>query len=90
MYDNISYIFTSLDSQHGLAAAAAQQCLEQLGQMLGPNILRGRVEMYNTGTVTNSRLEGSLIETKHLLRCLVSECDVPNLFWFADCTAVLY
>ena len=40
-------LFYSLESENALTASAASQCLNQLSQFLGPNILRGRVEEYN-------------------------------------------
>ncbi|XP_067941524.1 uncharacterized protein [Watersipora subatra] len=40
-------IFYSLTCDNALTATAASQCLNHLSQFIGPNILRGRVEMYN-------------------------------------------
>lgn len=43
----IDTIFFSLKSDNALTSAAASECLLQLSKMLGPSILRGRVEMHN-------------------------------------------
>ncbi|XP_077991642.1 uncharacterized protein LOC144445871 [Glandiceps talaboti] len=43
----IDPIFYSLSCDNALTSSAASQCLNQLSQFLGPNILRGRVEQYN-------------------------------------------
>ncbi|MCL4127137.1 UNVERIFIED_CONTAM: hypothetical protein GTU68_045494, partial [Idotea baltica] len=40
-------IFYALESENALSSSAASQCLNLLGQFLGPNILRGRVEEFN-------------------------------------------
>ncbi|KAK4314086.1 hypothetical protein Pmani_014616 [Petrolisthes manimaculis] len=40
-------IFYALECENGLTSSAACQCLTQLSQLLGPNILRGRVEEHN-------------------------------------------
>ncbi|XP_066947983.1 uncharacterized protein [Macrobrachium rosenbergii] len=40
-------IFYALECENALTSSAASQCLTQLAQFLGPNILRGRVEEYN-------------------------------------------
>ncbi|XP_023321414.1 uncharacterized protein LOC111696105 isoform X2 [Eurytemora carolleeae] len=40
-------IFYSLESENGLAEYAAEDCLNTLSTVLGPNILRGRIENYN-------------------------------------------
>lgn len=40
-------IFYSLSCDNALTRAAAEACLSKLATLLGPNILRGRVEMYN-------------------------------------------
>ena len=42
-------IFYSLDSDIPLTSVAAENCLLQLSKFLGQGILRGRVEMWNTG-----------------------------------------
>ena len=38
-------VFQSCDN--ALTSSAASQCLNQLSSLLGPSILRGRVEQYN-------------------------------------------
>lgn len=38
---------TFQECENALTSSAASQCLTQLSQFLGPNILRGRVEEYN-------------------------------------------
>ncbi|CAH1263660.1 Hypp2742 [Branchiostoma lanceolatum] len=45
--DFLDPIFYSLSSDNQLTCSAAAECLLQLSHFLGPNILRGRVEMYN-------------------------------------------
>ncbi|XP_078593864.1 uncharacterized protein LOC144871827 [Branchiostoma floridae x Branchiostoma japonicum] len=45
--DFLDAIFYSLSSDNQLTCSAAAECLQQLSHFLGPNILRGRVEMYN-------------------------------------------
>lgn len=40
-------IFYALVSESSLTSSAASQCLNRLSSLLGPNILRGRVENYN-------------------------------------------
>ncbi|ROT82029.1 uncharacterized protein [Penaeus vannamei] len=40
-------IFYALECENALTSSAASQCLTQLSQFLGPNILRGRVEEHN-------------------------------------------
>lgn len=40
-------IFYALECENALTSSAASQCLSQLAQLLGPNILRGRVEEHN-------------------------------------------
>ncbi|XP_069947030.1 uncharacterized protein [Cherax quadricarinatus] len=40
-------IFYALECENALTSSAASQCLTQLSQYLGPNILRGRVEEFN-------------------------------------------
>lgn len=40
-------IFYALECENALTSSAASQCLSQLSQLLGPNILRGRVEEHN-------------------------------------------
>jgi len=44
-------IFYSLECENGLAVSAAEECLKSLSKLLGPNILRGRVENYNPGFI---------------------------------------
>lgn len=41
-------IFYALISESSLTSSAASQCLNRLSSFLGPNILRGRVENYNS------------------------------------------
>uniref|UniRef100_UPI00358EA03A uncharacterized protein isoform X1 n=1 Tax=Myxine glutinosa TaxID=7769 RepID=UPI00358EA03A len=41
-------IFYGLDCENQLTACAATECLQRLAQIIGPAILRGRVEMYNS------------------------------------------
>ncbi|KAJ7369805.1 hypothetical protein OS493_036321 [Desmophyllum pertusum] len=43
----IDIIFYSLKSDNALTSTAASECLSQFGTLLGPSILRGRVEMHN-------------------------------------------
>ena len=43
--DVVTFWFQSCDN--ALTSTAANQCLEQLSVLLGPNIFRGRVEQYN-------------------------------------------
>ncbi|KAG0725181.1 hypothetical protein GWK47_039084 [Chionoecetes opilio] len=45
----ISFLFvpTLGECENALTSSAASQCLSQLAQLLGPNILRGRVEEHN-------------------------------------------
>lgn len=50
--DFFDVIFYSLESESGLTASAAEECLISLSKLLGPNILRGRVENYNPGFVS--------------------------------------
>jgi len=50
--DFFDVIFYSLESESGLTASAAEECLKSLSKLLGPNILRGRVENYNQGFVS--------------------------------------
>ena len=50
--DFFDMIFYSLECENGLAVSAAEECLHSLSKLLGPNILRGRVENYNPGFVT--------------------------------------
>ncbi|XP_078673655.1 uncharacterized protein LOC144912352 [Branchiostoma floridae x Branchiostoma belcheri] len=45
--DFLDPIFYSLSSDNQLTHSAAAECLQQLSHFLGPNILRGRVEMHN-------------------------------------------
>eukprot|EP00057_Strongylocentrotus_purpuratus_P004297 XP_003728420.1 PREDICTED: uncharacterized protein LOC100889564 [Strongylocentrotus purpuratus] len=40
-------IFEALSCDNALTSTAAGQCLDALGNFLGPNILRGRIEQYN-------------------------------------------
>ena len=40
-------IFTSLSCEIALTRAAAVECLHSLSELIGPNILHGRVEQYN-------------------------------------------
>jgi len=40
-------IFYSLSCDNALTSSAASQCLNQLSSLFGPNILKGRVELYN-------------------------------------------
>ncbi|PIK47878.1 hypothetical protein BSL78_15253 [Apostichopus japonicus] len=40
-------IFYSLSCDNALTRAAAEACLSKLAKFLGPNILKGRVELYN-------------------------------------------
>ncbi|KAK7067123.1 hypothetical protein SK128_006222 [Halocaridina rubra] len=40
-------IFYALECENALTSSAASQCITQLAQFLGPNILRGRVEEHN-------------------------------------------
>jgi len=47
--DFIEVLFYSLDSDSALASSSAEQCMKELSKQLGPNIFRGRVEMYNPG-----------------------------------------
>ena len=42
----LEVVFTCLESDHPGARAAGEQCLRVLGRVLGPSILRGRVENY--------------------------------------------
>jgi len=49
--DFFDMIFYSLESENGLAVSAAEECINSLSKLLGPNILRGRVENYNQGFV---------------------------------------
>ena len=49
--DFFDMIFYSLESENGLAVSAAEECICSLSKLLGPNILRGRVENYNPGCV---------------------------------------
>jgi len=42
-------IFYSLESDNALAVNASEECLKSLSLLLGPNILRGRIENYNYG-----------------------------------------
>ncbi|KAK7788464.1 hypothetical protein R5R35_012208 [Gryllus longicercus] len=42
-------IFYALECENALASSAASQCLNQLGTLLGPNILRAKVENHNPG-----------------------------------------
>jgi len=50
--DFFDMIFYSLESESGLAVSAAEECLHSLSRLLGPNILRGRVENYNPGFIS--------------------------------------
>jgi len=43
----IDTIFYSLKSDNALTSTAASECLSQLSTLLGPSILRGRIEMHN-------------------------------------------
>ncbi|XP_031559428.1 uncharacterized protein LOC116295668 [Actinia tenebrosa] len=45
-------IFYSVTSDNNLTSVAASECLSLLGQLLGPSILRGRVEIYNPRFLT--------------------------------------
>ncbi|XP_068210771.1 uncharacterized protein [Palaemon carinicauda] len=47
LYLFLDSIFYALECENALTSSAASQCLTQLGQYLGQNILRGRVEEYN-------------------------------------------
>lgn len=40
-------VFYALECENALTSSAASQCLTQISQLLGPNILRGRVEEHN-------------------------------------------
>ena len=42
----LEVVFTCLESDHPGARSAGEQCLRVLGRVLGPSILRGRVENY--------------------------------------------
>ncbi|GFS25769.1 Arm repeat-containing protein [Elysia marginata] len=44
----LDYIFDALGSEIALTSAAASQCLIELCHYLGPGIVRGRVEQYNS------------------------------------------
>ncbi|XP_022785332.1 uncharacterized protein LOC111325729 [Stylophora pistillata] len=43
----IDSIFYSLKSDNALTSTAASECLSQFSSLLGPSILRGRIEMHN-------------------------------------------
>ncbi|XP_013398368.1 uncharacterized protein LOC106164872 [Lingula anatina] len=43
----LDYIFYGLKCENALTSSAASQCLQDLAKLLGPNILRGRVEHLN-------------------------------------------
>ncbi|CAH3155687.1 unnamed protein product [Porites evermanni] len=43
----IDIIFYSLKSDNALTSTAASECLSQFSTLLGPSILRGRIEMHN-------------------------------------------
>merc|ERR1712025_1133035 len=43
---DLEVVFTCLESDHPGARSAGEQCLRVLGRVLGPSILRGRVENY--------------------------------------------
>lgn len=45
-------IFYSLESENALASYSAEDCLRSLSTVLGPNILRGRIENYNPHYLT--------------------------------------
>ncbi|XP_042227117.1 uncharacterized protein LOC121869653 [Homarus americanus] len=47
LYLFLDAIFYALECENALTSSAASQCLTQLSQFLGPNILRGRVEEHN-------------------------------------------
>jgi len=47
--DFFDMIFYCLESENGIACSAAEECIKSLSSLLGPNILRGRVENYNLG-----------------------------------------
>ncbi|KAK2561519.1 hypothetical protein P5673_015491 [Acropora cervicornis] len=49
----------SQKSDNALTSAAASECLSQLSKMLGPSILRGRVEMHNPRYLNNGILSFS-------------------------------
>lgn len=59
-------IFFSLTCENALTRTAAEECLRDLSQALGPNILKGRVEQYNPSYVRN--LEEALKETSPHMR----------------------
>uniref|UniRef100_A0A1B6GJM3 TOG domain-containing protein n=1 Tax=Cuerna arida TaxID=1464854 RepID=A0A1B6GJM3_9HEMI len=40
-------VFRSIESENALTSSAASQCLNQLSSLIGPNILRARVNNYN-------------------------------------------
>ncbi|RUS87848.1 hypothetical protein EGW08_004381 [Elysia chlorotica] len=44
----LDYIFEAIDSEIALTSAAASQCLIELCHYLGPGIVRGRVEQFNS------------------------------------------
>lgn len=46
---SLDTIFYAIDSESAIAQVAAEECLGFLSSFLGPNILKGRVEQYNSG-----------------------------------------
>ena len=45
-------VFHSLTSENALTSTAAGECIQELAKFLGPSILRGRVELYNSSYLT--------------------------------------
>ena len=43
----LDHIFYAAECENALASAAALRCLNELKTLLGPNIMRGRVEQHN-------------------------------------------
>ena len=57
----VRYLLQTCDN--ALTSSAASQCLNLLSSMIGPNILRGRVEQFNP------RYEFSFVYKTYCFRC---------------------
>ena len=77
--DFMDHIFYAAECENALAASAAYNCLKSLSELLGPNILRGRVEQFHprflnilddamaSGNVPNMTGDSTLKVNNHLM-----------------------